>query len=87
MCFQVILPSVLYGLVVWGGCVDMEQLNFLEKLHRRAARIIYNLPRDMPSADVYQHSKWDTLSYLYKLWLIKLYYKVFSGEAPAALAY
>ena len=38
--FQVILPSVLYGLVVWGGCVNMERLNSLEKLHRRAARII-----------------------------------------------
>ena len=25
--FQVILPSVLYGLVVWGGCFNMKQLN------------------------------------------------------------
>jgi len=32
--FQVILPSVLYGLVVWGGCVNVEQLNSLEMLHR-----------------------------------------------------
>ena len=78
--FQVILPSVLYRLVVWGGCINIEQLNSLEKLHRRAVRIIYNLPRDMPSADVYRHSKWNNLSYLYKLRLIKLFYKVFSGE-------
>jgi len=65
----------------------MEQLNTLEKLHYRAARIIYNLPRDMPSADVSWQSKWNTLNYLYKLRLIKLFYKVFSGEAPAALSY
>ena len=65
----------------------MEQLNSLEKLHRRAARIIYNLPRDMPSAVVYRHSKWNILSYLYKLRLIKLFYKLFSAEAPAALSY
>jgi len=72
---------------VWGGCANIEQLNSLEMLHRRAARVIYNLPRDMPSADVYRHSKWNTLSYLYKLRLIKLFYRVFSGEAPAALSY
>jgi len=41
----------------------------------------------MPSADVYWHSKWNSLNYLYKLRLIKLFYKVFSGEAPAALSY
>ena len=85
--FQVILPSALYGIVAWGGCVNMEQLNSLEMLHRRAAGVIYNLPRDMPSAEVYRHYKWDTLSYLYKLRLIELFYKVFSGKAPAALSY
>ena len=46
---------------------------------------LIDLPRDMPSADVYWHSKWNSLNYLYKLRLIKLFYKVFSGEAPAAL--
>ena len=25
--FQVLLPSVPYGLVVWGGCVSVKQLN------------------------------------------------------------
>ena len=85
--FQVFLPSVLYGLVVWGGSVNMEQLKSLEKFHRRAAGVIYNLPRGMPSADVYRHSKWKTLNYLHKLRLIKLFYKVFSSEAPAALSY
>jgi len=65
----------------------MEQLNSLEKLHRRAARIIYNLPRDMPSANVYWYLKWNTLNLLYKLRLIKLFYRVFSGETPAALSY
>ena len=34
--FKVILPAVLYGLVVWGGCVNAEQLNSLEVLHCRA---------------------------------------------------
>ena len=85
--FKVILPAVLYGLVVWGGCVNAEQLNSLEVLYCRAARVIYNLPRDMPSAEVYQYTKWSTLNYLYKLRIIKLFYRVVNGEAPAALSH
>ena len=85
--FKVILPAVLYGLVVWGGCVNAEQLNSLEVLHCRAARVIYNLPHDMPSAEVYQYTKWSTLNYLYKLRIIKLFYRVGNGEAPAALSH
>ena len=79
--FKVILPAVLYGLVVWGSCVN------LEVLHCRAARVIYNLPRDMPSAEAYQYTKWSTLNYLYKLRIIKLFYRVVNGEAPAALSH
>ena len=67
--FKIILPSVLYGLVVWGGCPDL--LQSLEILHRRAARIIYNLPRDMPTDEVYRHSNWNTLTFNYKLRLTK----------------
>ena len=49
--------------------------------------MIYNLPYDMPSADVYRHSNWSTLSHMYKLRVIKLFYKVFSDDAPHALSY
>ena len=65
--YKVVLPAVLYGLIVWGGCANAEQLNSLESLHRTAARMIYNLPYDMSSADVYRHSNWSTLSHMYKL--------------------
>ena len=85
--FKIILPSVLYGLVVWGGCPNAELLHSLEALHRRAARIIYNLPRDMATEEVYRHSNWNTLALYYKLRLIKLLHSVFIGEAPTALSY
>ena len=85
--FKIILPSVTYGLVVWGGCPNTDLLHSLETLHRRAARIIYNLPRDMPTDEVYRHSNWNTLTFYYKLRLIKLLHSVFIGEAPAALSY
>ena len=85
--FKIILPSVLYGLVVWGGCSNTDLLQSLELLHRRAARIIYNLPYDMHTNEVYRQSNWNTLAFYYKLRLIKLFHSVFIGEAPAALSY
>ena len=54
--FKIILPFLLYGLVVWGGCPSTDLLQSLELLHRRAARIIYNLPHDTPTDEVYRHS-------------------------------
>ena len=47
--------------------------------HAQLARVIYNLPRDMPTDEVCRHSKWNTLSFYYK-------HNVFIGEAPAALS-
>ena len=70
--FKKILPSILCGLVVWGGCPNGST---------------YNLPRDMPTAEVYRHSNWNTLTLYYKLRLIKLLHSVFIGEAPTALSY
>ena len=85
--FKIILPSVLYGLVVWGGCPNTDLLQTLELLHRRAARIIYNLPHDTPTEDVHRQSNWNTLIFYYKFRLIQLFHSVFTGEAPAALSY
>ena len=88
---MIILPSVLYGLhVVWGGSLNVDLLNSLEILHRRVARVIYNLPaRDMRTGEVYRRSKLHTLTfYSYKLRLIKMLHSVFIGEAnSAALSY
>ena len=55
-----------------GAAVQLtDLLQSLEILHRRTARIIYNLPRDMPTDEVYRHSNWNTLTFYYKLRLIK----------------
>ena len=48
---KVILPSVTYGLTVWGSC-NKTHLNNLEKLHARAGRIVYGLPWDTSTEDV-----------------------------------
>ena len=52
--FKVILPSVTYGLILWGSCCNSDLFQSLERLHCRAARLIFNLPKDMASADVLQ---------------------------------
>ena len=45
--FKVILPSVTYGLVLRGSCSNADLFDSLERLHCRATRIIFNLPKDM----------------------------------------
>ena len=87
LLFKIILTSVLYGLVVWGGCLNANLILYLEVLHRRASRIICNLPRDMPTDEVYRYSNWNTLTFCSKLLLLKLLNSVFMGEAPAAFSY
>ena len=58
---NIILPSVLYGLATWGGCSIANLQHSLEVLHLRAARLIYNLPRDMPFTEkVNRLSDWNT---------------------------
>ena len=59
-CSKVILPSVTYGLVVWGLCKKMH-LNNLVKLHARAGRIVYGLPWDTSAEDVLMRTGWDSL--------------------------
>ena len=82
--FKIILPSVSYELVVWGGCPNVDLLNSLEILHHGACAAsqgnIQLAPRhaywwSMPTFEI----KWNTLAFYYK-------HNVFIGEAPAALS-
>ena len=64
---KVILSSVTYALPIWGCCTNKNEFNSLEPIHWRAARVIYNLPRDMPSEDVRKTANWDFLFDTYKV--------------------
>ena len=57
----------------------------LERLHCRAARIIFNLPNDMHSKVVLKSAKWSFLFYNYKLAMFKLMQKTFHGRIPDIL--
>ena len=83
--FRIIIPSVTYALPVWGGLTNKEGFEALEALHCRAARIIFELPWDMPKVDVMDKVKWPSLSSMYKKSLAKLMYKVYNNMTPEAM--
>ena len=58
----------------------------MERQDRRAARIIFGFPSDMPTVEVLATIKWNTLTYLYKHSLIKLFFKGYHGMLPSTLA-
>ena len=65
---------------------NQDDFDVLERLHCRVARIIYNFPKDMPSAEVLARSKWDTLRTRYKLSILKLIYKMFHNVSPSCMS-
>ena len=71
---KVILPSVTYGLTVWGSCNKTHQNN-LEKLHARAGWTVYGLPWDTSAEDVLMRTGWDSLETIYKLRLTEFVFK------------
>ena len=62
---KVIQPSITYAMPVWGSVSQTELFKSLERQHRRAARIIFGFPSDMPTADVLATTKWNTLTHQY----------------------
>ena len=71
---KVIMPSVTYGLVLWGSC-NKTHFSNLEKLHARAGRIVYGLPWDTSGEDVLKRTKWDSLETVYKKQLTEFVFK------------
>ena len=73
---RLFFPSVNYGLILW-GC-NSGNLDFLERLHCRVARINFNLPKDMASHDVLEHAEWFTIHFYYKLAIFKCMHKAYN---------
>ena len=80
--FSVILPSVKYGIVLWGSCTNSDLVKSVNSLHRRAARIIFNLPRDMSSTEVLTFAQWQSMSLHYKIDILKIFHKGYNDELP-----
>ena len=80
--FKVILPAVKYGLVLCGSCCNSDLFKSIERLHCRAARIIYNLPKDTASEEVLRYIQWPTFSIYYKLDVLRLFYRAHRESLP-----
>ena len=84
--FKVILPSVTYGITIWGNCNNLDYIKSLQALHCRAGRLIFNLPRDTPSDVVMELTQWDSIYDLYKLSLVKLFYNIVNDNIPSTIS-
>ena len=74
-----------YGLILWGACCNSDNLDILERLHCRAARIIFNLPKDMASHGVLECAEWFTICFYYKPAIFNCMHKAYNGRLPCAL--
>ena len=74
--FKGILPSVTYGISVWGNCSEAK-LGSLEKIHLSAAKLIFK-QRIPPS--------WKSISYFYKKRHLCLTHKAYYGICPEQVA-
>ena len=61
---SILIPSVLYGMAVWGSCSDYLMKD-LELIHLRAARLIHKLPRDMEDETVLINANCMPFKYFY----------------------
>ena len=85
--FKIVLPSVSYALLIWGGFTNKDGFLALESLHCRAAKLIYGLTRDMPTTEVLKTAKWDSLHFMYKVKLATLAYRIFHDCTPPSMGH
>ena len=57
----------------------------IEAVHKRAARIIYKLPKSTPADKVLEKANWKTVSYIYKRRVACLTHKIYYKKCPVAL--
>lgn len=84
--FSVILPSITYGLVIWANGSNSELFRSIDKLHGRAAKLIYNLGYDTSYEAALKTTKWHSLAYIYKIKLFKLMHNAYNDRLPVPLS-
>ena len=78
------LPSVTYGMLVWGSCCQWL-FSELESIHVRVAKIIINLDWCMPSKSVLVTVKWNTLENMYEKRLLTLAHQAYYHLLPCPM--
>ena len=81
---KVILPSVTYGLMIWSSC-GKTLMDEIERIHVRAAKIIYKLDWRTPSDQVLVKANWNTIRDMNLKFLLCFAYKCYYGYVPEQL--
>ena len=61
--YKTIIPSVLYGISVW-GCCSSALMGDINRIHLRATRIIHNIPCNIPNDDIMNAPYWNSINLL-----------------------
>ena len=67
--YKIVIPSVLYGIVIWGSGPKLKDL---EMIHIRAARLIHKLPNSFKDSDILSKVGWMPLEYFYKFRILTI---------------
>ena len=82
---KVILPSVLYGQILWSSC-DKTHLDIIERMHARAARVVYRQSWDTETSKALTTAGWQTLDAIYKRKLLLLVHRAEHDQnAPVSM--
>ena len=74
--FKTVIPSVLYGIVIWGSGTKLREL---EVIRIRTASLIHKLPKCMKDDDVLARVGWMPLEYFYKFRIVTITHTAFYG--------
>ena len=84
--FKVILSSLKYETGLWGARCNWDLFHSIERLHCRASRTIFNLPKDMAPCEALRYDQWPSLFLYYKLDIFSLFYKGHNNSLPELLS-
>ena len=82
---SIVEPNLSYCSSVWGCCSDTK-LNTLQKLQKRAARIVTNSPFDSSAAPLLQRLGWLPVDRLIHRETSSMVYKSFNGQIFSQLS-
>ena len=82
--FQGILPSVIYGILIWGNCAP-NLMSSIEKIHIRAARFIHHVKDSVPDNNVLEVANWKPIIHYYKRNLACKTYKIYNNLSSPLL--
>ena len=83
--FQGILPSVIYGILIWGNCSD-NLMSYVENVHIKAARFINRVKKSVRDNAVLAKVKWKPIIYYYKRSLACKVYKIYNNLGSPLLS-